>query len=135
MKEKRYFEAHYMLTLTHPVAVCTIAHNRSSNGQRSSNLGLFGDWMHQTSVGRFYTVAIRNEFSTMINSSDAIIFGTLANGRNVAKPALRPIDSVTELRDTLLRAAPSITLLLSMSSSSSPASTPVRSTLVSDSVT
>uniref|UniRef100_A0A182UGV0 Uncharacterized protein n=1 Tax=Anopheles melas TaxID=34690 RepID=A0A182UGV0_9DIPT len=71
----------------------------------------------------------------MMNSRNANMFGAAPSGRNVAGPPLSPIDSVTELRDTLLRAAPSITLLLSMSSSSSSLPAAARSTLVSDSVT
>uniref|UniRef100_A0A182KJ45 Uncharacterized protein n=1 Tax=Anopheles christyi TaxID=43041 RepID=A0A182KJ45_9DIPT len=55
----------------------------------------------------------------MMNSRNANMFGAAPSGRYVAGPPLKPIDSVTELRDTLLRAAPSITLLLSISSSSS----------------
>uniref|UniRef100_A0A182TE44 Uncharacterized protein n=1 Tax=Anopheles melas TaxID=34690 RepID=A0A182TE44_9DIPT len=79
--------------------------------------------------------AIRNEYRKMMNSRNANMFGAAPSGRNVAGPPLSPIDSVTELRDTLLRAAPSITLLLSMSSSSSSLPAAARSTLVSDSVT
>uniref|UniRef100_A0A182J2L7 Uncharacterized protein n=1 Tax=Anopheles atroparvus TaxID=41427 RepID=A0A182J2L7_ANOAO len=87
-----------------------------------------------------YVTAIRNEFRKMMNSRNANMFGSaspLPWGRKEAGRApLRPIDSVTELRDTLLRAAPSITLLLSMSSSSSSSSmSSGSSTPVSGSVT
>lgn len=86
------------------------------------------------------TVAIRNEFRKMINSKYATIWTgrpPVATSREL--PRARPIDSVAELRDTLLRAAPSITLLSSppssWSGSRSESLSPDWPTLDSDSVT